>query len=202
MTELLHLLFSTACGQNPAHTWSPGGLALPLCQRCTGVYVGACVATLLHLAVWPQATYRWRCWHGAFLLTMLPFGFHWLPQGPIVRTLTGVLFGFGVTAFLRLTLSQPAWRTRLRRAARSAPPVPPEGGRTSGPAYVYGAGLLATLVLVPLLGATGNTRAANTLTFLSAAGALTLCGMVLANVILGVRGLTHRLVRRAPRAAR
>ena len=186
MTELLHPLFSTVCGQSLEHTWSPGGLTLPLCQRCTGVYTGACVAALLHLTAWPQATYRWRCWHGAFLLAMVPFGLHWLPQGPILRSCTGVLFGFGVTAFLRLPLPQPRWRS----------------GRPSGPAYVYVTGLLATLVLVPYLGEKGNVLVARTLTYLAATGVLTLLGLALANAALALRWLLHRVVNRTSRVVK
>ena len=51
MLEFLHPIFSWVCGQNLAHSWSPGGELLPCCQRCTGVYVGAFVAALLHLAI-------------------------------------------------------------------------------------------------------------------------------------------------------
>jgi len=40
--------------------------------------------------------------HGAFLLFMAPFGFHWVAHGAAMRTITGVLFGFAVVTFLWL----------------------------------------------------------------------------------------------------
>jgi len=85
MLDWLHELFASVCGQNLAHTWAPGGQLLPCCQRCTGVYVGTCAAALVHLATPPAPTRFWRWLHGAFLLFMIPAGFHWLPQGPALR---------------------------------------------------------------------------------------------------------------------
>ena len=41
MQDLLQTIFGWVCGQNPGHTWAPGGLMLPCCQRCTGLYAGA-----------------------------------------------------------------------------------------------------------------------------------------------------------------
>src|ERR1035441_7920476 len=104
MLDFLHQLFSWVCGQNLAHTWSPGGELLPCCQRCPGVYVGAFVAALLHLARPPQPTSFWRWLNGAFLLFMVPSGYHWIPQNPELRAVSGILFGFGLVAFLWLPL--------------------------------------------------------------------------------------------------
>lgn len=50
MLDYLHDVFGWVCGQSQAHTWSPGDVTLPCCQRCTGVYVGAFVAALFHLS--------------------------------------------------------------------------------------------------------------------------------------------------------
>ena len=182
MQDLLYHLFAHVCGQNPAHTWAPGSVALPCCQRCVGLYVGACAAALLHLMARPSATYRGRWVHGAFLLLMLPFGFHWLPQGPILRTVTGVLFGFGLTAFLRLAL-----------------PFTSERGNTARANRIYAAGLSATLVLVPWLGAYGNAMTASVLSLLATGGALVLFALVLANAALGLRWLTRRTLNRTAR---
>jgi uncharacterized membrane protein len=104
MLEFLDHLFAAVCGQNPEHTWAPGGVPLPFCQRCTGLYVGAAIAWLLHCWLRPRPTTRFLQIHGAFLLYMAPCGFHWLPQGPVLRTLSGVLFGFAVVAFLWLPM--------------------------------------------------------------------------------------------------
>lgn len=102
MHEILQHFFGWVCGQEPAHTWAPCGLLLPFCQRCSGLYAGAFVAAVLHVWLRPAPTNRWLWLNGSFLLLMVPFGFHWLPQGPLLRTVTGVLFGFGLVAFLAL----------------------------------------------------------------------------------------------------
>ncbi|MEI7901148.1 MAG: DUF2085 domain-containing protein [bacterium] len=179
MQDMLSHLFAYVCGQNPAHTWSPGGVWMPCCQRCTGLYVGACVAAALLLAARPTPSYRWRWVHGGFLLLMVPFGFHWLPQGPVLRSVTGVLFGFGLTAYLMITL-----------------PVPTQRGEAKGSARTYAAGLLATLTLVPWLGAYGSARAADTLSLLATGGALALCTLALANAALVLCWLIRRTLDR------
>jgi uncharacterized membrane protein len=100
MDELLAPLFALICGQNPAHTWAPGGSALPFCQRCTGLYAGAALAAALLLVLRPRATSRFLWVHGAFLLAMAPQGFHLVYQNEVLRVVSGTLFAFGATAFL------------------------------------------------------------------------------------------------------
>jgi uncharacterized membrane protein len=179
MLEFLHPIFSWVCGQNLAHSWSPGGELLPCCQRCTGVYVGAFVAALLHLAWRPAPTPRWLWLNGAFLLFMVPSGFYWIPQNPELRCASGILFGFGLIAFLRLPL---------------AGKNPPE---KNSPAQIGGfaAALLVCLLLTPLLAENGNALAANFLGAATAGGALALAILVLANFFLALRWLVRRISR-------
>ena len=177
MMELLRHVFGWVCGQIPAHTWSPGGELLPLCQRCTGVYVGAFVAALLHLVCRPAATPRWLWLNGAFLLFMLPSGFYWIPQNADLRCASGILFGFGLVAFLRLTLPRK---------------VASESEKNSRPQVAtVAAGLAAALVATPLLAEHGNTIAAGILIMACVGGALTLTAMLLANLFI----LLNRLAR-------
>jgi uncharacterized membrane protein len=205
--ELLRHVFGWVCGQNPAHTWSPGGELLPLCQRCTGLYVGAFVAVLLHLAWRPAPTARWLGLNGAFLLLMVPFGYHWVPQNAEVRCGSGILFGFGLVAFLWLAMPGKFTIYDLRSTRE------PEGhgdgvNRKSqianDPAVprvnvykFYSAGLLAALVLTPLLAENGNGAAAGILSVVCAAGAAVLAALVPANLYF----LLRRLVRRDSAAA-
>ena len=166
MLELLHHLFAEVCGQNPAHTWAPGGLPLPCCQRCTGLYVGALAGTALHLWLKPRLTSGFLWIHGAFLLQMIPFGFHWLPQGPLLRTITGVLFGLGLVSFFLL----------LPTARRPVGEKPTEAK--------YFTALTLSLALVLALANANSTAYAYTLTALAAAGLLTLAVLVLTNLWL------------------
>jgi uncharacterized membrane protein len=222
MLEVLHHLFAAVCGQNPEHTWAPGGVPLPFCQRCTGLYVGAGAAWLLHRWLKPRPTARFLEVHGAFLLLMAPCGFHWVPQGPVLRTLSGALFGFAVVAFLWLPVgdARARWVAGSRRFSRSLRNAPGEAtGSTTESAFdeisvgrvpavvqqrvnappgqwAYAAILAATLVLVPLFAAYGGKVAAYVLCGLASGGAAALGLLVLANAVLGLCGLVH-VARRA-----
>ena len=152
MFETLKHLFSFFCGQNPGHTWAPAGLLLPCCERCAGLYVGAAVASVLHLWLRPRPSNRFLQVHGAFLLLMVPFGFHWLPQGPVLRTVTGALFGFGVVTFLALPLKKDD-ATCVQNA---------------GLGYAFGLSL--TVILLPVAASSAGLWAAWTICVLAAAG--------------------------------
>ncbi len=183
MFDALGHFFAAVCGQNPDHTWSPGGLWLPCCQRCTGLYAGACMAALLHLWLKPKLSNRLLQVHGAFLLLMVPYGFHWLPQGPDLRAITGVLFGFGIVTFL--------WLTRPARWAKASASKPDA-------TTFYSFGVIATLALLPTFAAQGGRVAAYVLSLLVAGGALVLGTLVVANVGLGLAcavGLVRRFAR-------
>src|ERR1035438_2712235 len=204
MLDFLHQLFSWVCGQNLAHTWSPGGEALPCCQRCTGVYVGAFVAALLHLIRAPQPTTFWRWLNGAFLLFMLPSGFYWIPQNPELRCASGILFGFGLVAFLWLTLPDKFTIYDLRftrlfaihgnRVNRKSQIVNDQPPHVSSYKF-FAASLLAALVLTPLLAENGNAAAAAILIFACIGGALTLAGLLLVNLFFLLRWLGPRISR-------
>ncbi len=108
--DTFRIFFSYICGQQ--HTWVLGGITLPFCQRCTGLYAGAFLAILLVGIVRPRpgALIYWL--HGIFMLAMLPFGFHWVQHGGMVRTFTGALFAFGMVYFFALMplSSRIGWR--------------------------------------------------------------------------------------------
>jgi uncharacterized membrane protein len=180
MLDIISHLFAAVCGQNPGHTWAPGGLLLPCCQRCTGLYVGAGVAALLHLWLRPKLSRRFLEVHGACLLAMAPFGLHWVVQGPVLRTTTGVLFGFAVVTFLWLPLSSRFTFHVSRPGVR-----------------YYFLVLGATLLLLPLAASVGGTFAAYALSGLIGWGALALFALVVAGVILGLLGILRRMRRAA-----
>jgi uncharacterized membrane protein len=184
--------FAAVCGQHLDHTWTPGGIWLPLCQRCTGLYAGAGMAALLHLWLKPKPTFRFLAVHGSFLLLMMPFGFHWLPQGPALRAITGVLFGFGVTAFLWLALNLGS-----KPAELSLQHTGPNG--RSGRWWLYAFVLGATSLAVPLLGTYGGKVSAAALIALCCCGAAGLSLLVLANARRGVLGAI-KMVAPLPRA--
>jgi uncharacterized membrane protein len=119
VNDWLATAFSFVCGQNPDHLWVPGGLALPCCQRCTGLYGGALLAVLLTVTLKPLPTTRFRWAYALLLLQMAPFGFHWVPQGAVLRTLSGALFAFGLVGCLGLLPAGRWWKEEkpVRHAA-------------------------------------------------------------------------------------
>lgn len=141
--------------------------------RCLGLYVGAGIAAWLHWRLRPKLSSRFLEAHGLFLLLMAACALHWLPQNPVLRTISGVLFGFGVVTFLWLPLR--AW-------------VP---GAMTPIRFGYGIALVATLVLTPLLAAFGGTAAAYGLAGLALFGAAALALLVLANASLALSQVFH-----------
>ncbi len=194
--DLIYHLFSAVCGQHPDHTWTSAGVPLPCCQRCLGLYAGAAVAMALHGWLKPRLTGRFLEVHGLFLLVMAPFGFHWLPQGPVLRTLTGILFGFGVVTFLWLPL---AARITEESAGRNSKWK--EGLATQSRAILawrhdaYVCGLVGCMLVLPLLAARGGEWAGFVLSVLAVCGLAALAGLVMANLCLAIVATFRRGVR-------
>ena len=118
MNWVFHI-FSLVCGQ--VHCWAPGGLSMPVCERCLGLYVGAVWALVLVVLLRASPTRAMLWLHGMAMLAMLPFGYHFVPHGPIVRTVTGFLFGTGMVYYLALI---PVEVLQLERLAKSRPVIP------------------------------------------------------------------------------
>ncbi len=169
---------------------------LPCCERCLGVHVGAALALLLHLWLIPKLTGRFLECHGLFLLLMVPLGFHWLPQGAVVRTISGLLFGAGVVSFLWLPLSDRflAWcNAKAASPLRSAAALQHASRNSERRGYVVG--IFFGAILLPFLASYGGRPAAFLLTALAAAGLLSLAVLVAANLVLGMQVLAQYLRR-------
>jgi uncharacterized membrane protein len=169
MSALIHRIFGLVCAQNPAHTWAPGGDLLPVCQRCTGLYVGALLALLLLLCFRPATNERYRRLHVILVLLMTPFGFHLVPHGAVLRTMSGNWFGFGVVGLLWLLPEK--WI-----AAKT-------GRLTSGlkPYLLLGG---ASIVLLPLLVIWAGSFAWLVLPWLALAGMAVIAGLLVGNTLI------------------
>ena len=178
MHDLLQTIFGWVCGQNPGHTWAPGGVMLPCCQRCTGLYVGACCAGWLHLWARPKLSSRFLQTHGLMLILMVPLGFHWVAQGPVLRGVSGVLFGAAVLTFLWLPLASARDRRTASQGAASQRKTNPAGW------VAYGAGLTLAVVGMPLMAERGGRWASWVLVGMALGGLLMLAALVAANVCL------------------
>ncbi len=166
--ETLSALFAHVCGQQ--HCWVMGDTVLPLCQRCTGTYVGGAFA-LCWVAVTRPFPSAWMLrMHALLLLVMVPFGYHLVAHGATMRTATGLLFGFGVSYCLALN---PA--TRVGAFVRCS--------RTRN-TIVYWVGLI---LFVPTLLFAVHSRsyaAALIVSFLALAGLVSYAVLAVANIVV------------------
>ena len=100
LDELATQVLSFLCHQDPSRAFQPGGEPLPLCARCVGVYVGFVLALPLMIMAGRLPRKLSLCLHGAFVLQVIPFGFHLIPHGPTLRSISGQVFALGVVYFL------------------------------------------------------------------------------------------------------
>jgi uncharacterized membrane protein len=179
MYKLLLPIFSAVCGENPQHVWSPGGQPLPCCQRCAGLYVGALVATALHLWLRPRISKGFLQLHALFLLQLGLFVFPYVPTSPVLRSISGSLFGFGVVAFLAPAILD--WCPPISVSLLSA--------------RVYVAGLAGCLGLVPAAAEWGGRPGALVLMCLVLASAVVLAALACANLARCFLAFASRLSR-------
>ncbi len=117
LDELARWVFGFLCHQDPARTWKPGGAALAMCARCVGVYVGFALAVPM-LAVVRRLGGKAVMWlHGILVMQVMVFGFHLVPHGPTLRTLSGQVFAVGVMYFLFRAQCRGLSRARQKRRA-------------------------------------------------------------------------------------
>jgi uncharacterized membrane protein len=169
MEGFLQQVFALVCSQTPDRSWAPGGILLPFDERCTGLYVGAAIAVALHLLLRFRLSVPLLWLQGLLLLQMVPLGFHLIPHGPVLRTLSGQLFSFGVVGYLWLCPGSSSW-------------LDGKSGSWRVRTYLIAAGL--SLFIVPASAVWGGPVAALTLSWLGFAGLVALTTLVLANLVL------------------
>jgi uncharacterized membrane protein len=163
----LRELFFWVCSQQPS--WALSGIALPFCQRCTGLYAGAVPALLLHFIFKPRPSTPTLWVHGMLLLFMAPFGYHLIPQSAELRTLTGQLFAFGLVYYL---MPLPAGRLGLWQPS------------SLSDARGYYVACLATLPLLQLGVHLGGARTNIFLSWVGFAGFVLYAALAAANLVL------------------
>ena len=119
--ETLVALFSHLCGQG--RVFVVDGCALPVCERCFGLYAGAALTGL-----WLLASGTWRrglpdrpvvLANIAMLLAAMAGGLHLVDAGPAWRLVCGLWTGHVALLWLIGAAGH------FHRAARSGPPHPP-----------------------------------------------------------------------------
>ena len=104
--DIIRYIFSFLCSQDVSRSFDISGHFLPVCQRCTGLYLGMGISVVYLLV---SRHYRKGFWSRritylniACLLAMPVFGFHLLDPGSGWRLWSGLVYG-NALVFLLLT---------------------------------------------------------------------------------------------------
>lgn len=141
---------------------------MPVCERCLGLYLGALWSLVLVLVLRPLPTRAMLWLHGLAMLSMVPFGYHLVPHGPVVRTVTGFVFGLGMMYYLLLVPAEMLGRERLARSRSLIPFV---------------ALALLPLSLIVLTAQYGSALAGSLLSLLALAGLAATALLALGNAV-------------------
>jgi uncharacterized membrane protein len=171
----LYELFSWFCGQT--HCWAPGGRLMPVCERCMGLYVGVFAAAVLILLLRPRITNSLLWINGLMMLSMIPFGYHLVPHGALVRTATGFFFGVGLF-FYSLLIPGQLLSIDLRPHRVHS--------------FVYACATAAPLPILMFAAAKGPLWSGVALSILSIVGLIIIGAMLLLNFFLLLRAFTCR----------
>ncbi len=123
--SLAHWFGSAVCHQWPDHSYFVAGVELPLCARCTGMYLGALLTIVYYSWRHPRAAGVPRAW--ALVLVIL-FSFAWAGDGVnsflstlgifslyppqnILRLTTGALMGITLGTLITLMFNSLVWRS-------------------------------------------------------------------------------------------
>ncbi|MBN2542044.1 DUF2085 domain-containing protein [bacterium] len=105
LSGLIYYLFKPTCHQEPARSYFIFGKQLPVCARCTGIYVGMFIGGIL-FAIFRKKV-RKPLPLIAFIILILPLWIDGLGQtfkfwntGNLFRTLTGLVCSIAVVFFV------------------------------------------------------------------------------------------------------
>lgn len=166
--HFLRHLFSHVCGQ--VNCWHAGGVVSAACQRCSGLYIGALVATVAFVTFRPRPTSRSLWLHGIAMLLMLPFGYHLIHQNAFLRAITGQFFGYGMTFYLLLLPADrfDLWQTRAPAFSR----------------LWYPMSLVAAIPVILLVATSGTPQAIVALSYFAFAGLMTVTYLISWNALI------------------
>ena len=102
--NVIAYIFSFLCSQDPIRSFTIAGHLMPLCQRCTGLYVGMGLSffwlLISHNHKKGLLTLSIVCVNIMCLLAMPIFGFHLLDPGPAWRLWSGLIYGNAIVSLL------------------------------------------------------------------------------------------------------
>ncbi len=120
-----HWFGSAVCHQFPTHSYQVAGVPLPLCARCTGLYLGALLTLIFHAWSRPRAVGLPRPWMLVVLvlfffawagdginsfLSIIPIAPHLYPPQNILRLITGTLMGITIGSLIFVMFNSLVWR--------------------------------------------------------------------------------------------
>jgi uncharacterized membrane protein len=122
------------CHRIPTRSFFLGDRPIPLCARCSGMYLGALLGLLYQARLGKRAGMPSLKMYGAFALFLLAFTvdgvnsyLHFFPQAPalyepqnLLRLLTGTGIGLGIAAVLLPTFNQSVWANTISSPALSS----------------------------------------------------------------------------------
>lgn len=121
----IDMVFFTMCHRRPARTLAFEGVAMPLCSRCAGIFLGVAIGAVIGRPLMSLRAWRWA-FAGACALMLADvvtqdLGIHpvWHPT----RILTGVIVGYGMVIGFLSALARDATRDKTEAAegASAAP---------------------------------------------------------------------------------
>jgi uncharacterized membrane protein len=125
--DRLHFLDGGICGQIPTHTFTLGDQKLPLCVRCTGMYLGFSLGVFILIL---RGRRRAQGLPGPKLALLLLSGIafmgidgfnslftdinipHLYQPNNVLRLITGLLTGIAMAAFLMPSVNSILWKQR------------------------------------------------------------------------------------------
>ena len=101
LVVVAHWFGSAVCDQLPTHSYHFAGVVLPLCARCSGLYLGALVTLSFHAWRRPRAIGLPRPW---MLVALVLFFFAWAGDGvnSFLSSIPGAPYLYAPSNLLRL----------------------------------------------------------------------------------------------------
>ncbi len=124
LISLAHWFGSAVCDQLYAHSYNFAGVTLPLCARCSGLYLGALLTLSFHAWRRPRAIEMPRPWMLTALvlfffawagdgvnsfLSAIPAAPHLYPPANLLRLITGTLMGITVGSLVFVMFNTCVW---------------------------------------------------------------------------------------------
>ncbi len=138
LATLMYAVGSVVCHQIPERSFHLGGIQIPVCARCLGIYLGAAAGASVHvLGAFATESIRWRIltpraarrtFIASAVPTLLTVGLEWsgVWRGTnIVRAFAGVALGIGGALVVMSAVATLHYSACLRRRPIEPSQIPP-----------------------------------------------------------------------------